>query len=264
MSRYLSITKIVILESLQYRVHFISTFFGNMLYLGIVYYVWKAIFDFNNKDVINGMTFSKTFLYVALAHAILSLMGTLIDGEIARHILTGEISNILTQPVKYIYRMFYHNLGLGITNFIIIFVPTLIIIFGISNNSCNLVTVLCFLLSIFLGHIINFLVDYITGVTVFFTGNIWGIRGVKDGLMTLLSGLLIPIPYFPDTFSKVIKLLPFQAIYNVPIEILVKNGSSLSYVLTGIEIQGIWVVLLAVISHLEYKSLYKRLSVNGG
>lgn len=264
MSKYLSITKVTIMESLQYRIHFICTLLGNVLYLGISYYIWKSIFAYNGCERISNMDLGETLLYVMLTQAILSVMSTLIDGEIARHILTGEITISLTKPFRYLYRMFFQNLGMALTNFVLIFLPTLIIIFAGLHIRVSCIRFGVFFISLCMGHIINFLIDYLVGITVFYTGNIWGIRGVKDTLITLLSGLLIPLSYFPDKLEQIIYLLPFHTIYDLPVKLFITSDFSVLTIMTSFLTQMLWIVILYIIVNLVYSCLYKRLSINGG
>ena len=62
--RLLSITRAGIMESLHFRLGIFVTLFANLIYLVLVYYLWKAIYDSSGTDVVNGMTFNDTMIYL--------------------------------------------------------------------------------------------------------------------------------------------------------------------------------------------------------
>ncbi len=44
-----------------------NTLFANLIYLVLVYYLWKAIYDSSGTDVVNGMTFSDTMIFLLMS-----------------------------------------------------------------------------------------------------------------------------------------------------------------------------------------------------
>ena len=53
--RLLAITRAGIMESLHFRLGIFVTLFANLIYLVLVYYLWKAISDSSGTAVVNGM-----------------------------------------------------------------------------------------------------------------------------------------------------------------------------------------------------------------
>ena len=72
--RLLAITRAGIMESLQFRLGIFVTLFANLIYLVLVYYLWKAIYDSSGTDVVNGMTFTDTMIYLILATALFNFL----------------------------------------------------------------------------------------------------------------------------------------------------------------------------------------------
>ena len=60
--KYMALTRGGIMSELQYRLGTFVTIFGNLIYLTLVYYLWKAIFASSDSQVVNGMTFSDTII----------------------------------------------------------------------------------------------------------------------------------------------------------------------------------------------------------
>ena len=76
--KYFTLTRMGIIEALHYRLSLYVKIIGNLLYLILIYYLWKAIFHSAGTDVVNGMTFA--------------LSEPLVDGcaEIREYELTGD------------------------------------------------------------------------------------------------------------------------------------------------------------------------------
>ena len=60
LKRNLTLTRAGVIEALQFRLSFVVIVIGNLLYLIVVYFLWKAIYASAGTDVVNGMTFSDT------------------------------------------------------------------------------------------------------------------------------------------------------------------------------------------------------------
>ncbi len=64
LKKYLSLTRAGIIESLQFRLSAVIMVIGNLLYLIVVYFLWKSIYASVETDVVNGMTFTDTLIYL--------------------------------------------------------------------------------------------------------------------------------------------------------------------------------------------------------
>ena len=92
--RYLALTRAGILESFQYRLAMLVMIAGNLLYLIVVYFFWKAVYASSGSDVVNGMTFSDTLIYLVLATALFNFMEMYTVWEIGRNIQSGKIPQL--------------------------------------------------------------------------------------------------------------------------------------------------------------------------
>ena len=69
LKKYFALTRLGVLETLQWRLALFVMVLGNLLYLTLIYFLWKAIFASAGTDVVNGMTFEMTMVYLVLATA---------------------------------------------------------------------------------------------------------------------------------------------------------------------------------------------------
>ena len=89
---------------------------------------------------------------------------------------------------------------------------------------------------------------------------------MKETIVLLLSGATIPLAFFPETLRHIVDMLPFRAVYDVPLTILLrKNGSdTFTGMLTLIAFQMGWAIILTILSNLFWNHSVKKITVNGG
>jgi len=263
--KYTTLTRAGMMESLNFRLSTFVRIIGNVIYLVIIYYLWKAIFASSGTDVVNGMTFEDTMIYLVLATAMFYFMEMYIVWNMGRDIQTGRIVLHLIKPMKFRRYMFFSFSGNFVMSFILTFLPTAVIVYFVTKGAIHLGSnLLFFLVSVFLGLVINFFVDFFVGTICLYTESTWGINIMKEVVVLLLSGATIPISFFPETLAKVVMFLPFQAIYNTPLSLLIKHQMPAGSRFGMLGLQLFWVIVLAVITDLFWKKSVKQITVNGG
>ena len=216
--RYLSILKACFLEECSYRLGWCVILVGNIIHLIITYYFWKAVYAASVTPVVNGMNFEDTIVYVSLSGAMFSFMECYLVWKMGRDYHSGQIIVDLLRPLDYQLNMFCYSLGGMLFMFIMTFIPAFIITLWISNLKLKIgLNIIYFFLLMMLSICINFLINFCVGVICFYTESIWGINIVKDVVISIFSGVTVPLAFFPDGLRIVIDFLPFQAIYNLQI-----------------------------------------------
>ncbi|MBQ9233336.1 MAG: ABC-2 family transporter protein, partial [Lachnospiraceae bacterium] len=236
-----------------------------LLYLIVIYYLWKAIYASSNTDVVNGMTFSDTLIYLVLATALFNFMEMYTVWEIGRNIQSGKIVLDLLKPMNYRKYLFWSYSGSFITQFFFTFLPTFIIVTFVTHGTIKIgVNLLFFIVSVIMAVSINYSIDFIVGTICLYTESIWGINIMKQVIVLLLSGATIPIAFFPGKLKTVVYYLPFQSIYNSPLSILLDKDPSVNSVINILGVQLIWCVVMMIISKLFWKISIRQITVNGG
>ncbi len=261
----LTLTRAGIIESLQFRLSMLIIFVGNLLYLIVIYFLWKAIYASSGQEVVNGMTFSDTLIYLVLASAIFNFIEMYTVWEMGRAIQSGNMVLNLLKPMEYRKYLFWSFSGTFVTQFFFTFLPTFIIVAIVTNGSIQFgFNLLYFVISIVMAIVINYNIDFFVGTICLYTESIWGINIMKQVLVLLLSGATVPIAFFPETFKKIVYCLPFQSIYNAPLSLLLGKDMPVSEAMTTLGIQLLWCVVMMILSRLFWKSSLKQITVNGG
>ena len=90
-----------------------------------------------------------------------------------------------------------------------------------------------------------------------------GVQALLNLLMITFSGNLLPLTLFPDSWQKVITLLPHAQMLDAPIRLY--TGEKAPAAAPGILlIQATWTLLLAGIGILFWRMNQKRLEIQGG
>lgn len=248
-----------------FRVSTITICLGNLVYLIIVYSLWKSIFASSPNQIVNGMTFKTTFIYLAMSKSMYTLFLSNTEWNISSSIIDGKIIMDFLKPMNYQLFYFLMYLGSVVFNFLFVFIPSIFfILFAVGKEENLGFKLVYFLVSLVLAMCISFIIDFFTGTVCFFTESTWGISILKEVIVLLLSGAIVPIPFFPDNLKRIVEVLPFHAIYNLPVQILTNSSQSRQDYLETIGIQIMWIIILFILSRLFYKRASKVLTINGG
>jgi ABC-2 type transport system permease protein len=123
---------------------------------------------------------------------------------------------------------------------------------------------LLFPVSLLLAFLISFSIDYFVGLMGFYSESVWGLSITKEIIVTVFSGALIPLQFFPDAIQKILFWLPFQAIFHTPIMMITRPDQELEVFLPLITVQLGWAMLLFLLARLFYHQAVKVLRIAGG
>ena len=260
---YLALLRGSFMVGMIYRYGFLFTIIGNVIYLGVTYFLWRSIY--HNADLIHGLTFDQTYLYVALGSAVFILLKTYADWLISNEIREGMIAVYLTKPLDYQLYALFISLGSALINLAAITVPTVLLLTLVFKVHFQSGPGLAFFpVSLLLAFMISFNFDYLVGLMAFYNESVWGLTITKEVLLTTLSGALVPLQFFPLALQKVLLVLPFQAIYYTPLTMVTQPDQDWPVFLQMLAVQFSWVVVMFVLTRLVYDQAVKVLRVSGG
>jgi ABC-2 type transport system permease protein len=263
MKGYLAVMRGSFMVGMVYRFGFIFAILGNIIYMGVAYYLWKSIYRYS--DTIRGMTFNDTFLYIGLGSAIFILLKTYVDWMLSFEIREGAIASYLIKPIDFGLYTLFTTLGSLLMNLMVITIPTFLMLTLVFKVKFTLGPgLIIFPLSLFLAFMISFFIDYFVGLLGFYSESIWGLSTVKEIIVTVFSGALIPLQFFPEALQKVLFWLPFQAIYHTPLMMVTKPDQGWAVFTPMLVTQVIWVAVLFIATRLFYNQAVKVLRISGG
>jgi len=264
MKKYIYIAKGFLLERMVYRFSLFFNALEKYIYILLIFFLWRAIYRSLGQESLS-MDFESTFTYLSLATAIFGLFQTWVDWDISQLMLSGNLSIILTKPLDFQIYMFFKRITWVILNLLTITFPVLILLKFVLKMPINIgINFLFFFISVIISYLIYFNIDFIVGITAFFTESIWGLSVTKDAIILFLSGGIIPIPLFPENLRKILEILPFKTIYHMPIEILINKSLTITDYINSLVVQTFWLFVFLALSRIYYRKTERFIKINGG
>ena len=267
MKSYLCYFKLKFITGLQYRAAAIAGVL-TQFFFGFVYIsVYVAFYESGSSNL--PMELSDLISYVWLSQSFFSLIYLWYkDKEILNMIKNGNIAYELLRPQD-LYLMWCHKiLGERLSSVILRFLPVILISVILPKPynldlSTSLPVLILFILSMILSSILMTLLVVFYHVICLFTLDEKGIVNIFMVISDVLSGLGIPVPFFPKFIQNISNILPFRYIGDFPFRLYV-GDITINEGLISILVQITWIILLFTIGKLLTNKALKRAVIQGG
>ena len=248
----------------SFYLYMLRKFFGMFIY----YYLWMAIYASSTSDVLGGFNRTEMMMYVFMSYTLSDIIMINISSDIGRDVVDGNVAMNLIKPINYRMSLVFRAFGIMVYKLVM---PSLFIWIGmeiykvtkLGMSITDPVTILAFLISMFLSFLIYIFFDYCFGMLAFVTTYIFGMTIIKNALLSFLTGRLIPISFFPAVFQKIFSFLPFTAMTYVPVMIYLGKYSG-EEILIELGKQVFWAIFLFLIGKFLWKKVEKRIVILGG
>jgi ABC-2 type transport system permease protein len=184
---------------------------------------------------------------------------------IAQRLRLGTITAELLRPMSFPYQLFSWQLGESAALALTTVAPAALAAAPLLGLAApvSVGAALAFLASLVIGFVIMFATNFGVGLIVFRTLSLNGIQHTYHGVITLLSGLWVPLWFYPSWLATVTHWLPFRSIFYTPAAIYVGylNGAAVTEAI----IQQVgWAAILLAAVHLGWRRAQRRLVAQGG
>jgi viologen exporter family transport system permease protein len=226
-------------------------------------YILLAVY--RHRDVVGGYDATDTVTYVWLVQAMLATIAALGWNDLAVRIRSGDVATDLSRPVHPfaaglafdLGRAVYHLLYRGITPFI-----AGALVFHLSVPSSALVW-LAFFVSAALAVCISFAFRYLYNCSAFWLLDYRGVQRIAVAVCAFLSGLIIPVAFFPSALKAFANATPFPAMLQRTVDIFVGKSQG-THILVALAVQVGWAVALILAAYATFAAGTRRLVVQGG
>ena len=263
---YKAFAKGKIKELTTYRSNLIMAIIGKVIMVIVTYFLWNAIYTSSQEGVMKGFTLHEMLTYIMITFLIGVVTASDVGFMIATEVRSGAIAMNLIKPINYRRRMVASSIGQFIFMSTFLFLPGAIgiTVYGVVHGvNITFGTTALFIVSIFLGFLINTYYSYMFGLLAFKFYSLWGVFQISNAIILLVSGALIPLTFFPQIFQKLFNFLPFSSIIYTPAMIYL-NKLSTPQIAKAMTLQVIWVLILIALSKLMWKWVIDKLTIQGG
>lgn len=263
----LAFVRISFLSMLAYRLRFYTGIVTYLIYVAIYTSIWSAIYsDPNSRGALAQFgSYDMLFTYFAIGWLARSFCYNNVDRDLAELVQSGHIASRVARPVSLHMQMLAAALGQTLFR-LLFFSPligvALVLIYDLLPPA-SVESFLLFLLSLLLGIVILAELNFLVGLISFRTKSIQGIAHAKQTLLELLSGLLVPLSYFPEWIRIVALWTPFPSLTSTPNRLyLGLSTGAEAYQALGLSLA--WCVGLFVAAHFVGRAATRSLTVQGG
>ena len=251
-----------------YRVNFLFSIVGSLFACFVAFFLWNAVFTSSEQDTFMGFTFATMVSYIFLSFFTGTATSSGSGWSMAHEIKSGDIAMKIIRPVNFKMAYLFEEIGSKLMNTQFIFLIALVGIeifhyHAAGTIQFNLGFFAIYLISAMLALLISFYFDICFGFLAFIFKNIWGLQMMKDVVVGFLSGAMIPLVFLPDQMQNILTLLPFSSLIFTPVMIYLGMFNT-SQILVALSLQVFWLGFFIILSELIWRSVIKRLSIQGG
>jgi ABC-2 type transport system permease protein len=246
----------------EYRADFIGHAVMGIITLGVMYFIWSAIYQ--DREIFKGYSFQAMLTYVLIARFLHFVQRGNIAREMATEIKEGRLSMYLLKPVNYLrwwFSVFLANRFFDFLTRLIIIASFLLLLpqffqFPGPNQLRLFLAVLIFSL------LINYFINLFMALAAFWVTDIRLFRSALMITIDFWAGALIPLDVMPQSLSVISGFLPFQFTTFFPIKIY-QGALSQGEIFWGIIKASLWLLAMQILAIVFWRKGLKRYEAVG-
>jgi len=248
---------------LQYR----GAAFGGMVTQVVFGLILVMVYEafYRSSDAAQPMSFAEVRSYIWLGQALLALLPWNVEGELRVMIRTGGVAYELLRPLGLYPLWFARTLASRLAPAVLRAVPIFALalaFFGLQLPPSPLAA-LAYLAATAGAVALGAALTVLLTVSLLWTVSGEGITQLGTALVTLLSGMAVPIPLFPDAVRRALEFLPFRGLVDTPFRLYVGSLPP-SAVVPLLGHQLAWTAALVALGALALRRGLRRLEIQGG
>src|SRR5713101_5229037 len=254
LSPYREFSRIGFVNILAFRLRYYTGIVTYLINVTVYYFIWSAVYGPRTGAAqgatLAGYDLGQMLTYVAVGWIIRSFYWNTIDQEMAYEVLEGKIAMELIKPVSVQWMWIARAAGESAFRVLMLTAPFAVVIallFPVGRPASAAHFAL-FCLSAAGSFLLMAANNFLIGTCAIPLKSILSLIRAKFWLIELLSGLLVPISFFPAPLQMISHWLPFEHIAYTPLQIylgklsLAESGWALAR-------EFLWIALLLWFGH---------------
>ncbi|MBI5356457.1 ABC-2 family transporter protein [Candidatus Collierbacteria bacterium] len=207
------------------------------------YFLWQAVFK--GRTEIFGYSQNQMLSYIMLAAVLQSMVLASRSIDLAGVINSGELSNIIIRPISNLWYWLSRDAadkalnlifsGVEISLLIILLKPPLAWP-GFSLSAVSLLLILP------PATLLYYFINYLFGLTGFWTNEVWAPRFLLMVVLQFLAGLMFPLDVLPQTIQNLAMWTPFPYLVYFPAQVMLAKVSWIE-AWRGISATVVWMII---------------------
>ncbi|MFD3545913.1 ABC transporter permease [Streptomyces sp. NPDC058655] len=241
--------------------------FTNTVFGFVVASTYIALWD--ERPGLGGYDQAQALTFVWVSQSLLAaaaLIGGGFQEEFQERVRTGDVAVDLYRPAD--LQMWWLAADLGRAAFQLAGRGVVPLVAGALVFRLALPTApgrwLLFLVSVLLGLVVSFALRYLLGLAAFWLMDGAGINLMATVVMIFFSGMLLPLTVFPGGFGDIVRALPWAAVLQVPMDVLLGKHSGSGAAAGALAFQAGWAFVLLGAGRLLQSAATRKVVVQGG
>lgn len=221
--------------------------------------IWRAIL--RSPAAPRQPSAGEVLTYIVLARVLADQLTA--RTEVLTAIWEGSVASRLLRPMSNFGDYLAEMVGGWALRWATFSVPALLLapLLGVSLAPASVARGLAFVVSLLLSIAVGTAVDFLFGLVVVRSPeNVWSLRMARDSLIPLVSGGMVPLPFFPWSIGDVLAWLPFASMVAAPLRIYTGDGD----VFDLLALQAAWAVALWLLTRFIWQRTAARMVSFGG
>lgn len=224
------------------RVNLLGWFIVGSISSIVLVLVWFAILG--DRPNVGGFTKGDFIIYYIFITIGWYIVGGSFDVTTGNGIKNGTINTTLLKPYDVVLGQGIQEQAWKVLSMLITLPITALVLFifkDIIYIHLTLAQIFLLILSLILGGINFALMEGIVGITGFWVTNVWPVAQVKEILLSLFGGLLVPLTLMPPAILFLANFLPFKYMFYIPVSIILSKNPN---PLIDVGIQAVYIFVL--------------------
>ena len=249
-------------RALAYRVEYYTGLLNAFLYIFIFTSVWRALIPEGTEA--NGLTQADMVAYAVLSTLIKVSFGRN-DSLLSSRIRSGEIAVDLMKPFNLPLYLFCDTLGLSLFQLLARTFPTLLLCIFLFDITLPIdLNLLAHFLPVYaMSFVLFFSLSFFISTLSFYFVDVFPFWICYFALVTLTSGAIIPLDFFPPYLAKALLYTPFPYLFYFPTMIILQKSVPFAYNVLLLNYLALITITLGMAVS-SYRLGLRKLSIAGG
>lgn len=264
LKKYLTVFKLSWEEVLEYRFNFLMGRVRSLVLLLTLYFLWTTVFA--EKSNLFGFSRDQIITYVLGSTFLFSFVFVHSMDDIAWAVAEGYLSTFLLQPLSFLGYLAVRRIASRLMQLLTTVAELVVFVILVRPQFFTQLNSEILLLSFvaLLSAIVLFtLLDFIAGITAFWTIHAYGPRFAFKMLMEFTSGRFFPLNILPAVLFKITNFLPFSFLVFFPLNAYLGRLTT-PEIYQGLLTQITWIAILFVALSIVWRRGLRRYEAVGG
>ena len=260
---YAEFSRVGFVNILAFRLRYFTGVITYLINVTVYYFIWRAVYGPGQQ--IAGYNLSQMITYVSIGWIIRSFYWNTIDQEMAYEVIEGKIAMDLIKPISVPWMWLSRAMGESAFRLGLLTAPTAVVVAFVFpvNRPASTENFWLFVFAVIGSFFLMGAINFMIGTCAIPLKSILALIRAKYWLIELLSGLLIPMSFFPGPIRRVLAWLPFQHIAFTPLQIYLGKLDAHQAEL-AVATQWAWIIVLLAFAHLWWEHTTKLITIHGG